>query len=119
MTEVTLVERRGGIGCAAHALQLGTLGGGRRLLAAESLPAADGLPLRLWVALVPVTVGVDSVALAGSMELLAEIDDFLGSSWYGCFGELRGASIGGSKARIIVLRGGRMNKKKLKVTHVL
>ena len=63
MALITLPERGRCIWCTAHTLQLWALGTSRRLLTAEALAAADGLPLGLWVSGVPVVVGVDGVTL--------------------------------------------------------
>lgn len=70
MAQITLVERRGRVGCAAYALHLGALGAGSSRFAAEALAAADGLPHWFGGGREPVQVGVDSVALAGSGESL-------------------------------------------------
>ncbi len=64
------MECRGRVGCATYTLHFWTLGGGGCLLAAEAPASADGLPLWLWVAWIPVSVGFDVVALAGAVEWL-------------------------------------------------
>ncbi len=70
VTEIALVEGRGRVGCAAYALQFGTLRAGGRAFAGESLAAADGFPGRLGGAGRPVSVGFDGVALARSEKRL-------------------------------------------------
>ena len=63
MALITLPECGSSIWCTTSTLQLWTLGSGRRLLTAEALAAADGLPLGLGVSRMPVIVRVNSVAL--------------------------------------------------------
>lgn len=70
MTQIALVEGRRRVGCAAHALQFGTLRAGRRAFSGEALAAADGLPRRFGGAGRPVSIGLYGVALAGSGEWL-------------------------------------------------
>lgn len=70
MSQIALMKRHRRIGCTAHALQLGTLGGGRSAFAGGTLAAADGFPGWGGGGEGPVGVGLDGGALAGSVGLL-------------------------------------------------
>ncbi len=120
MAQITLVEGRTRVWCAAFPLHLGTLGAGSSRFAAESLTAADGLPRWFRGGRGPVQIGVDGVALAGSGESL-DGSMLGGSSWDRFLGDLREGRWSQGR-RVISLEMGRFEddeRKDAGTTHVL